>query len=222
MILQLSLIEGRAYEMAHSAKSFEPWVAWRPCEPATVELAFSRMKARLPVLFGSSALISARDSTLPFYREHELVELVINRQHNATNVYLLHGDRRTGWLAGTSAPIHAINNFESLELTDATAESYLRFFLCFLQADDGFFELTESAEEFPDVPGDSPEVMAKRAALREALLPLRGEGVEDERWIFRGTVAYQGWLYGARFSVDRIGEVTMEDDEPLVTSRPQL
>ena len=110
---------------------------------------------------------------------------MINRQHNATNVYLLHGGSRTGWMAGTSAPIHAINEVESLELTDATAESYLRFFLCFLQADDGFFELTESAEEFPDVPGDSPEVMAKRADLREALLPLRGEGVEDERWIFR-------------------------------------
>ena len=128
------------------------------------------------------------------------------------------------WLNGDSAPIHVVNETESLRLTEHVVADYLNFFLYFLRSDASAFVLVESGDEVtagepgkePDGDvGDYGEVeplsleAAKNCARPLGLEPGSGDGP----WTFNATVAFKDGLFLASFEVQPNGEVEMIDDD---------
>src|SRR5207249_9554440 len=84
---------------------------------------------------------------LPFYANHRLLQLTFVRDHGPEEAYVLEGTGESRWLDGASQPIHEANEEQSLALTDATVQDYVRFFLHFLRSEQGAFTLIESPTE---------------------------------------------------------------------------
>ena len=112
-------------------KSLGPSRRW-PTEPRT-----------LP----GSTLAGGHCSDLSFYDGHRLIELRFESSFGLERVFGLLGPAETNWLDGTSSPVHATNEAESLALTEETLHDYIRFFLYFVRADSGAFALIESESE---------------------------------------------------------------------------
>ena len=191
------------------------WFEWEPCDPEIGLSALSRLADESPRWFASSSYVGGQTARLAFYARHLLVELAITRSETTTPVFVLHGPERTFWLNGESAPIHDVNDLESVTLTDETAEAYLRFFLLFLRADYGAFTLVDSPAQLePEI--EDTEGSVTLTSMRSTVKPLTRDDLEGEgRWVFEGTVAYNVTLFNAKFAVTADGVVEMIDDEPL-------
>jgi ATP-dependent Zn protease len=205
-------------------KSTDPWVVWEPCEEEHGAAALARLARELPAYFAGSTLLSSRSSPLPFYKAHLLMELQFVRDHGTERAFALDGPRGTAWLNGSSEPMHATNEAESLALTDATVANYTRFFFYFLRADEGAFVLIESNDEIGSAEdaghttqeeGDEDEVLTLETARRKAHR-LEVSGLDATgRWLVDATVAYDGVLYSMTAAVEPDGNIEMTDDDPI-------
>jgi WD40 repeat protein len=204
-----------------------PFAYWEPCEDRRGAAALDRLADAEPRYFGRSTLVSSRWSRLSFYEAHRLMELTFVRDGRTERAFALDGPRGTGWLNGTSAPIHDTNEAESLSLTQATADEatvieYIWFFLYFVTGDDGAFALIESSDQITagddgdDRAGDDGPTLTLEAARATARPPLmRGLDAED-RWLAAATVAYDRVLFSASFAVSpQNGYIEMTEDDPI-------
>lgn len=115
-------------------------------------------------------------------------------------------------LRGSSADIHAANEAAGLVVTPYTVLDYVRFFTGFLVNDDGqSFALAESLEGYGLINADKPD-QGKPSDMRLAYCGLDPEG---DRFGCRGYMVFDGILFDVTLSVDKIGHVSMVDDEPL-------
>lgn len=202
-------------------KRIEGWAQWEPCDRDAPSEALARLAAELPRFFGAATLVAGRQAALSFYESLRLMELTFERDGGLARAFVLHGPEHTFWLSGEAAPIHTANELEPLALTDASVADYLRFFLYFLRAD-GAFLLLESPEEIEPgsesgtalVLGSDNDTLPLEE-VRKLAVPLAARGVEDGRWLFDGTVAYDGAVFRASFAVATDGIVEMTGDEPV-------
>jgi len=208
-------------QTAIAEKTTEPWASWEPCDDDQGAEALERLARSLPRFFADSKLISSRQSRLPFYESHRLMELEFDRGQGAERAFVLDGPRGTALLDGQSSPIHDANEAESLALTEATAADYVKFFLYFLRADEGAFVLIESSEEVgpAEDAGDRSDDEDGVLTLEEARSNARplhiGKPDSDGRWATDSTVAYGGVLFNASFAVEPGGLVEMTDDNVI-------
>ena len=201
-------------------RTLVPSISWQDCEPTEIGALLAELRSRAPHRFASVAVLRARRAQLPFYKDHELIDLLLHGVPGVSRAMLLHGKSHTQWLDGQSAPIHVVNELESLQLTEATALDYVRFFLFAMRGDQGAFVLIEDPGEI------SFEVTGKRARkdeqashlseVRKKCTPLRLDGrTDDGRFRARATIAYAGGLFASVFAVKQDGEIEMLDDEPF-------
>jgi ATP-dependent Zn protease len=205
-------------------KSIEPWASWGACEDRVAQRALERIGASAPRFFAEAVLESARAAALSFYRRHRLLEVRFRRDHRSERAFLLDDGNHTEWLDGGSSSIHATNAAEELALTDATVHDYLRFFLYFLRASEGAFNLLESPAQLTKAEhedgaaaskGEDAQISARLLAARAEVRPLRTTPTsKDGRWRLEGSLAYGGTLFGAIFAVAGSGEIEMVEDTP--------
>ena len=115
-------------------------------------------------------------------------------------------------LTGASADIHAANKAAGLVITRDNAIKYMRFFLTFLQMEDGEpFVIVESLNGYRLVNNDRPD-QRKPDDMRFVCV---GETAEGDAFAFRGYMAYRGELFGVSMHVYKNGAVEMLDDDPM-------
>ena len=197
-------------------RTLGPNMAWEPCPPATVAAVSADLRARAPQAFATLSVLHARRCTLPFYRNHVLIDARLLGVAGIGQALLLHDGTQTIWLDGQSSPIHAVNELESLQLTAGTALEYVRYFLYAMRGEQGAFVLIESPDEIGvDGPkaADGPMTVME---LRERWTPLRLDGeTEDGRLRVRATIAYADALFASTFALPADGGIQMIDDLPL-------
>jgi AAA+ superfamily predicted ATPase len=201
-------------------RTLGPNITWETCEPAEIRALLAELRTRGPQSFGSAAVLRAQRARLPFYEDHELFDLVLHGVPGVERAVLLRSQSHTQWLDGQSAPIHAVNALEALELTEATVLDYARLFLYAMRADQGAFVLIEHPEELtiatPTGKAPADELATQLANARAQWASLRLDGrTDDGRFRVRATVAYGGGLYASAFAVKPDGEIEMIDDQPL-------
>ena len=198
-----------------------PWASWEPCLEGEDAEALQRLANGRPEYFGDSTLLSSRWTRLPFYDTFRLMEIQIVRDHVTKRVFVLACHRGVAVLSGTWDPIYAINEAESLELTEATIADYVRFFLYFLRASGGAFVLIESSDQIGcrDEVGDRTEEEGDTFTLQEArdrVRPLAIRGVDEAgRWLVDATVAYKGVLFDVSIVVTPDGTFDMPVNTPI-------
>lgn len=200
-------------------RTLGPNMAWEPCPCTTVAAVTADLRARSPQDFATLSVLHARQCALPFYRNHMLIDARLLGVAGVGQVLLLHDGTQTIWLDGQSSPIHAVNELESLQLTDDTALDYVRFFLYVMRGEQGAFVLiempTEIGVEDPDAVGAAPLNLRE---LRERWAPLRLDGrTDDGRLRVCATIAYAGALFASTFALAANGEIQMIDDLPLAS-----
>jgi tetratricopeptide (TPR) repeat protein len=219
-----TLLETQTSDALVPEKRDEPWAFWEPSEGDQGTTALARLASSSPAVFADSVLISSRWTRLSFYTDHRLMELHFVRDRGVQRAFVLHGPQHTEWLNESSAPIHDINEIESLALTEPVAADYLKFFLYFLRADDhAAWVPVESSDEVESEAGsgsdhaEDGELLALgdvRAKVRPVLM-LREPDPPNDGWVFHATIAYRGVLYSTRMGVAPNGFVEMIDDEPI-------
>jgi ATP-dependent Zn protease len=194
-------------------KDVEGWAHWESCTSGPD--ALQTLAEEHPEVFGDATLVDARCSALSFYDAHHLVEIEFLGDDGAGRAYALHSIDETLWLDGSSNSIHEANESESLVLNDDTVGDYLHFFMYFLRADHNAFVLIESPDEIgaPTTPADDVGTLTADD-VRKLAVPLTTRK-EAGRWIFDGTVAYQGDLFSTSIAVDVNGNTEMTDDNEV-------
>jgi hypothetical protein len=150
----------------------------------------------------------------PFYHNGDLV-----RMTDGTNTMFMvaagSGDllqRDYYPLTGASADIHAANKAAGLVITRDNAIKYMRFFLTFLQMEDGEpFVIVESLNGYRLVNKNRPD-QRKPDDMRFVCL---NETAEGDAFAFRGYMAYRSELFGVSMRVYKNGAVEMLDDDPM-------
>jgi ankyrin repeat protein len=124
-------------------------------------------------------------------------------------------------LDGTSLPIHQLNARMGVTLSPDTAVEYLKFFCYFVWGAEGpFYVIPEDtapsyiAEDTRVDPGES----GTYGTLRDLYRPPALHG-QDADGTFRASalVYYADAIFFAEFLINRIGEVEMVEDEPLIS-----
>ena len=204
-------------------KRIDPWVKWEPCDVGYSEDVLSQLAEQVPALFSGTAPRPSNASSLSFYEDHRLMELSFLRDDMVERAYVLVGSDGVHWLNGDSTPIHIVNANESLSLSNGTVADYLRYFLYFLRSDGSAFILIESPEEIESASddavaaaelGDEGGISIETARKHVRPLEIRRQD-RSGSWQVDATVAYQGGLFSASFSVKPDGEVEMIEDDPL-------
>ena len=129
-------------------------------------------------------------------------------------------------LDGSSDPIHETNDEDDMELTEATALDYLRFFCYFVHGREGRFLIVENLD---DSPLDQDKLRGKdfdpdlfsivQAAIRPATLDAI---TDDGDFKTSAVVLYGNTLFSARFLMTEEGMVEMIDDELLAAELPLM
>ena len=214
-------------------KQTDTWLRWEQDDTERGTDVLALLVDTLPEYFGGASLILSNSSELSFYEDHRLVELTLLLDATMEHVFVLVGPHGIVWLNGESAPMHVVNDAESLELTNHVVADYLRFFLYFLRSDGSAFVLIESTDEVNPGPigeqspdddarnggdesADEDEDALTLEAARNCARPLELEpGNGDGPWRFNATVAFKDGLFLASFAVQPNGEVEMVDDDPV-------
>ncbi|WP_179468207.1 nSTAND1 domain-containing NTPase [Mycolicibacterium vinylchloridicum] len=210
---------GRNARARTSSEGAGSWMTWLPADHEQSTDLLARLASATPHIFGGARLLSSRWSQLSFYEAHRIVELELARDDDVVaTIFVLDGPNGPLWLNGDSAPIHEINEAESLMLTDSAVADYIRFFFFFLRADDGAFVIVESGDEIQpgDILVDGPGDVLTLEEARQKARPMVNHGRDaTNRWEARLTVAYFGELFRVSISVTTGGFVQMGRDEPI-------
>lgn len=207
-------------------KSTEAWAKWQPCPLEVVNPMLARLASEAPAYFDGATVKTARWTTLPFYRDHKLIEAEIEWQGTTQRAFFLDGNENTFWLSGVTGPVHEVNQLELLSLNEVAAADYLRFFCYFLRADGLAFIILESPDEIsaplPAETNDKDAEIAATLALlenaRTGIARLKTKGTDElGRFLFDAAVVYGNLRYSAVFAVEPTGEVEMVEDNPIMT-----
>ena len=199
-------------------RTLGPSISWEPCEAGVAEDILTELARTRPTAFAGARLLHARFARLPFYANHDLVDVRILGVAGVERALLLHGPADTHWLDGQSTPVHVVNALETLALTTATVLDYVRFFLFAIRGEHGAFVVIEAPEEIGLAAAADADVAVagQVASLRQLWTPLRQEATStDGRFRAQATVAYSDVLYASTFLVKPDGEIEMVDDTPL-------
>jgi AAA+ superfamily predicted ATPase len=200
-------------------RTLGPNLTWQDCDAPIADAALGDLRRLAPTALADARITRARVVSLPFYRNHSLLDLTLTGVPVAERAFVLHGGYDTYWLDGAARQIHAVNELETIALDESTVLDYVRFFLFAMRGEHGAFTLVESADEIELAPTQgeaAPRTDADLAMLRGMWSPLRlVPTVADEHFRVRCVVAYRDGLFDATFALQRSGEIEMVEDEPL-------
>lgn len=156
-------------------------------------------------------VFEAAEAKLPFYENYRLYRLDCTDREDgfAASCYALWDVQSVVFpINGTSTPLHAVNEYAPLMLSQDVADDYIRFFLFCVRGAQGAFVLVESLPD-QDVPG--AEIIAPHVAPLE-YLGQNGVG----RYQYKATIGFRDTLFSSVFLVSKNGAIEMTDDTPLV------
>lgn len=146
---------------------------------------------------------------LPFYRTVKLGRIATAEDH-AHLFYLLYGTGDVVELDGKSDPIHAANDYDTIQLTPFTAKEYLKFFCYFVHANNSNFYIFDGEED--DLLFELEDTIG--SDLCNVIQPVTYLGTGDY-----GVMSYSAYLlhkdsiFYAEFDVHTTGYVEMKHDE---------
>src|ERR1700722_16264844 len=105
-------------------KILGPGAKWQAVDDSIARKALATLFEQSPVARRDATLIHARGSEFAFYKEHFLLEVIFSLRDESFRTFFLYGEKSLWRLDGTSAPIHAANEAESVTLTETTAADY--------------------------------------------------------------------------------------------------
>jgi AAA+ superfamily predicted ATPase len=188
---------------------------WQPFPEAAAREAFAQL-AGAPAETLAPFDVKGVVGRLPFYRAWRVIRLDATHRDSDTALEPVYALWRNGreplLLEGDAAPVHTVNEDESLALKELRIADYIRWFLSVLRVDEQAFILFEQA---PLKVADDDKAAAAHAR------PLTAKGrADDGAYLYDAVVIYLGALFSATFSVPPNGEITMIDDNPLMADFP--
>jgi ATP-dependent Zn protease len=212
-------------------KNTDSWIQWEQEDADGGEKVFAQLIETLPEYLEGATFILSNSANLSFYEDYRLFALTVLLNDTMEHVFALAGPGGVVWLNGESAPMHAVNDAESMQLSERDVTEYLKYFLYFLRSDGAAFVLIESPDEVTadssdeqaqdadgsgsDEGGEDDEENLTLEAARNCARPLELEHGGDGPWRLNATVAFKGGLFLASFEVQANGEVEMVDDDPV-------
>ncbi len=167
---------------------------------------------------------------LPFYKGCKLLRIASLASDGLFPAYfvLTPEAKSLHYLNGSSEPIHYINKYIGVDLTNNNIQQYLQFFCFFVQGDVGSFHII-SSEDHPLVDGNVKakftfDVVLKKITGEEStqtsgkgcLISSVPEERKDEKgWTLEAIILYGNAFFQAQFFVYQSGFVEMIKDNPL-------
>lgn len=165
---------------------------------------------------------SVRAADLAFYKDVLLLEIEdpVKCPERGVSWFLYH-EKMQVYLDGSSAPIHDMNEFGNIKITEETAAEYVYFFGFFVHGEDGPFFIIENAD-FPAIDKKKIDFLALKK-IKDSCKKLQLVKITDEGWFeLTGTVLFGNALFGVKFLVTPNGMIEMIDDEPLIAEIPVI
>jgi hypothetical protein len=199
----------------------ENWTSWRALDSNEASRVLSRLATEASPWFAEVDVVSARVSSLPFYRLHELVELSIASSARSDTIYVLTSDANVFWLDGDANAIHLANRAERLLLNADVGEVYLRFFLYFIRSDTGAFALLEDPEMITTTlsASEPPFLQPRLTRLQNArahAAPMRLEySARQHCWHAHIVLRHSNTLYRTEVELTLTGKLNMIAEQEL-------
>lgn len=161
---------------------------------------------------------TARKCDLPWYAEHQLIELVDTSTSNPTLIrraLYTPGDFRI--LDWSNGPIYTTNEKAPINVSDDHAAAYVKFFFNFVKGRHGRFVIVEHVDEIAwegSVPAKGKEAVAK------LLKPVAVTGSENGRITLLAFMVFKDSLFRANVHVERDGMVSLSDEALVIEGMP--
>lgn len=168
----------------------------------------------------ASTIILTRE--LPFYPGYRFLDVADHAHLPHNRRFLLQSDTEIIVLDYTNTPVYALNARLPINLNDASAADYARFFFSFVRGRHGRFLIVESIEDIPW--RDDPPPSARKA-LAKMLHPLDDAAVKPRdpyRWAWRAQVLFRDTLFQGDIYITPDGTVDLKDIEMLLEDLPVL
>lgn len=159
---------------------------------------------------------------LPFYDRFDWYDLRDHRQNPTRHAYLVVADTEFVWLRGDAGPIHAMNEYVPLQLSQNNLTRYLRFFCSSINAEQGRFLVINSIKdlEWRETPESSFLEYLDTHIAPPVLL--EGRDGQNDGWLMRASVVYDDGLFESRFRIEASGQVNMIEDEEIASDLPLI
>ncbi len=187
--------------------------AVKPAVPGTWRLVTGEDTGHLTALLGRPAgsVNKVRALPLSFYGGLSLIEVEFTSERGPMVAAFVR--LATEWmpLDGSSPNIHHLNEAVPLRIDTADlAAAYLRFFVNYIQGDQGRFEIVEHVDQLTWEPGTPA---APRAEIAARISPVVLYPGPEGAWTATATVRYGDALFWAAFSIPSNGAIVMSSDD---------
>ncbi len=182
----------------------------------------SKLNTTFTGLNFSAQTASLKSAELSFYKDILLLEIddPFNSSAQAHSWYLYHENLQV-YLDGSSDPIHSMNEFTKIALTEKSVVDYVHFFGFFVNGEDGPFFIIEDSN-FPAIDRKKMDFLALKS-IKDSCKTLKLVKISYNGFFeLEGTVLYGNALFAVVFAVTPNGLIEMIDDEPLVAEIPVI
>jgi hypothetical protein len=161
---------------------------------------------------------TVRTQSVPFYAEHEFIELIDNTKSPALVRRAIYKPGDFYILNWTNQPIYAANEKAPIIVNEDNAATYVNFFFHFVKGRHGRFVLIDSPKEI-NWSAAPPEKGLQ--ALENMIKPLSVTDIEDDGTInLLSYMVFKDSLFRAKVQVKRDGMVSLTDEALVVEGMP--
>jgi hypothetical protein len=191
---------------------------WQDIDPEDVPRLVAEVNRELKEKqFDPNTTVGRRQS-LPFYAEHDLIELVDNATANPTfKRRILYRAGDINILNWTNGPIYATNEKAPISVSDDNAATYIKFFFNFVKGRHGRFVIVESIDEIAwagNVPDKGKEAVGK------IVKPVSVTTSENGKITLLAFMVFKDSLFRANVHVERDGMVSLSDEALVIEGMP--
>lgn len=161
-----------------------------------------------------------RAQSLPFFKEYKLYEMTDHAAVPAARKYALYKPGDVVMIDWTNGPIYATNEKAPIILNERSVIPYAKFFFNFVRGRKGRFQLIESIE---DIRWQVEPPLQGRKVMQEMLEPIAiVEHNQDGGYRLDAFMLFKDSLFKTKISIDRLGLLTMSDEELKVEGLPVM
>jgi hypothetical protein len=161
---------------------------------------------------------TVRQQSLPFYAEHELIELTDATKTPALVRRVIYQPGNFFILNWTNQPIYLANEKAPIIINDDNVVAYVNFFFHFVKGRHGRFVLIDGPEE---IKWSAAPPEKGLQALRNMIKPLTVTDTEDDGTInLLSYMVFKDSLFRAKVQVKRDGMVSLTDEALVVEGMP--
>lgn len=159
-----------------------------------------------------------RRQSLPFYAEHDFIELVDNTKTPALVRRVIYQPGNFFILNWTNQPIYTANSKAPIIINDDNAVTYVNFFFNFVKGRHGRFVLIDGPEQINW--SEAPPEKGMQA-LRNMIKPLAVTDESDDGTInLLSFMVFKDSLFRAKVELKRDGMVSLTDEALIVEGMP--